>query len=80
MLTAQLALNVLDNKLANERVKRKHMQNEKDRFKTQIQQKENDIAKLKDDILKRKDKSMTLEEKTNELLKIQDVYKILIRE
>lgn len=76
MLTAQLALNVLDNKLANERVKRKHMQNEQDRIKTQIQQKEIDIAKLKDDILKIKDKSMTQEEKTNELFKIQDVHKI----
>ncbi|VVC44037.1 Hypothetical protein CINCED_3A009069 [Cinara cedri] len=76
VLTAQIALNVLDNKLANERTKRKHMQNEQEKLKIQIQQKDKDIAKLIEDILKIKNKSMTQEEKINELYKIQENHKV----
>lgn len=80
MLTAQIALNVLGNKLSNERTKRRHMQTEQEKFKTQIQQKNIDIEKLKDNILKIKNQSMTQEEKINELYKIQDVHISLKRQ
>lgn len=73
MMAAQKALNILGNKLANERTKRKHMQNEQVKIKTQLQQKETDIAKLKDEMVNIKNKSMTTEERLNELNKIYEV-------
>lgn len=50
------------------------MQDEQEKLKTQIQQKENEIVKLNDKISKIKNKSMTTEERLNELNKIYEVY------
>lgn len=49
------------------------MQDEQEKLKTQIQQKENEIVKLNDKISKIKNKSMTTEERLNELNKIYEV-------
>lgn len=72
-MVAQKALNIVGNKLANERTRRKHMQNELAQLKTKIQQKEDDIAIIKDNMAKIKNKSMTTEERLNELNKIYEV-------
>lgn len=73
MLAAQKTLNILGNTLANERTKRRHMLNEQDKIKTQIEKKEKEIAKLKENASKIKNKSMTTEERLNELNKIYEV-------
>lgn len=63
----------MGNKLENERIKRKHMENELTKLKTQIRQKEKDLAKTKDDLSKIKNQSMTTEERSNELNTIYNV-------
>lgn len=63
----------MGNKLENERIKRKHMENELTKLKTQIQQKEKGLAKTKDDLSKIKNQSMTTEERSNELNSIYNV-------
>lgn len=73
VLAAQITLNILGNKLANERTKRRHMKNEQVKLQTQIQQKEKDIVKLKNEMSNIKNKSMTTEERLNELNKIYEV-------
>lgn len=73
MLAAQKALNILGNMLTNERTKRRHMKNEQVKLQTQIQQREKDIEKLKDELSNIKTKSMTTEERLNELNKIYEV-------
>lgn len=73
VLAAQKVLNILGNTLANERTKRRHMQNEQANLKTQIQQKEKDIAELKNEMSNIKNKSMTVDERLNELDKIYEV-------
>ncbi|XP_026819655.1 coiled-coil domain-containing protein 39-like [Rhopalosiphum maidis] len=67
VLSIQKTLSVMGNNLENERTKRKHMENELIKLKTQIQQKEKGLAKVKDDLSKIKNKSMTTEERLNEL-------------
>ncbi|XP_025198104.1 LOW QUALITY PROTEIN: coiled-coil domain-containing protein 39-like [Melanaphis sacchari] len=67
VLSVQKALSAVGNKLENERTKRKHMENELTKLKTQIQQKEKGLAKVKDDLSKIKNQSMTTEERLNEL-------------
>lgn len=76
MLAAQNTLNILGNTLANECTKRRHMQNELAKLKTQIQQKEEDTVILKENMSKIKNKSMTAEERLNELNKIYEVNNI----
>jgi len=73
VLSVQKALSVMGNKLENERTKRKHMENELTKLKTQIQQKEKALAKTKDDLSKIKNQSMTTEERLNELNLIYNV-------
>jgi len=73
VLAAQKALNILGNMLTNERTKRRHMKNEQVKLQTQIQQREKDIEKLKDELSNIKTKSMTTEERLNELNKIYEV-------
>jgi predicted nucleic acid-binding Zn-ribbon protein len=51
------------------------MENELIKLKTQIQQKEKGLAKVKDDLSKIKNKSMTTEERLNELNLIYNVLK-----
>lgn len=65
----------MGNNLENERTKRKHMENELIKLKTQIQQKEKGLTKVKDDLSKIKNKSMTTEERLNELNLIYNVLK-----
>lgn len=79
MLAAQKSLNVLGNTLANERTKRRHMLNEQNKIKTQIEKKEKEIEKLQENASKIKNKSMTTEERLNELNEIYEVsIKILV--
>jgi len=73
VLSVQKALSVMGNKLENERTKRKHMENELAKLKTQIQQKEKGLAKTMDDLSKIKNQSMTTEERLNELNLIYNV-------
>lgn len=73
-MVAQKALNVVGNKLANERTKRRYMQNELAQLKTKIQQKEEEIELIKDNMIQNRSKSMTTEERLNELDKIYEVY------
>jgi len=49
------------------------MENELTKLKTQIQQKEKGLAKIKDDLSKIKNQSMTTEERLNELNSIYNV-------
>lgn len=65
----------MGNKLENERTKRKHMENELTKLKTQIEQKEKGLSKIKDDLSKIKNQSMTTEERLNELNSIYNVLK-----
>ncbi|KAF0760526.1 Uncharacterized protein FWK35_00012662, partial [Aphis craccivora] len=76
VLSAQKALGVMGNKLENERTKRKHMENELTKLKTQIEQKEKGLSKIKDDLSKIKNQSMTTEERLNELNSIYNQKKI----
>jgi len=76
VLATQNTLNTLGNTLANECTKRKHMQNELVKLKIQIQQKEEETVILKENVLKIKNKSMTTEERLNELNKIYEVNNI----
>lgn len=78
-MAAQKVLNILGNTLANERSGRRHMQNEQSKLKTQIHQKEKDIARLIDDMSNIKNKSMTTEERLNELNKIYEVYQGILQ-
>lgn len=72
-MAAQKVLNTLGNTLANERTKRRHMQNEQANLKTQIRQKEKDIAELNNEMSNIKNKSMSTDERLNELNKIYEV-------
>jgi len=76
VLSVQKALSVMGNKLENERTKRKHMENELTKLKSQIEQKEKGLAKTKDDLSKIKNQSMTTEERLNEVNSIYDVLSI----
>lgn len=67
-------MNVICNTLSNERTKRKHMQNELAKLKTQILKKEGDIEKIKNNISEIKNSSMTKEERIRELNKIAEVF------
>jgi len=49
------------------------MENELTKLKTQIEQKEKSLEKIKDDLSKIKNKSMTTEERLNELNSIYNV-------
>lgn len=77
VLATQIALNALGNTLANERTKRRHMRNEQAKLKSLIQQKQEEIANIKETITKLKNQSMTTEERLNELYKIHDVITYL---
>lgn len=65
----------MGNTLENERTKRRHMDNELSKLKTQIQQKEEGLSKIKNDLSKIKNESMTTEERLNEL---NSIYNVLI--
>lgn len=78
-MAAQKTLNILGNQLANEYTKRKHMQNEVANLKTQIQQKEENMGTLKESLSNIKNKSMTTEDRLNELNKIYEVNNTRIR-
>lgn len=78
VLAVQITLNVLGNTLENERMKRKYMKNEQIKLKTQIQKKQEGIKKIKENISKLTNQSMTTEERLNELNKIYEV-KLLIK-
>lgn len=66
-------MNILGNTLANDRTKRRHMQNEQANLKTQIQQKQKDIAELQNEMSNIKNKSMSVDERLNKLNKIYEV-------
>lgn len=72
-MVAQKALHIVGNKLANERTKRRHMQNELQQLKIKIQKKDEDITHIKENLANIKNKSMTTEERLNELNKIYEV-------
>lgn len=72
-MVAQKALHIVGNKLANERTKRRHMQNELQQLKIKIQKKDEDITNIKENMANIKNKSMTTEERLNELNKIYEV-------
>jgi len=77
-MAAQKVLNILGNTLANERTKRRYMQKEQAKLKTQIQQKEKHIARLKDDLSNITNNSITTtEERLKELNKIYEVFYLL---
>jgi len=78
-MAAQKTLNILGNQLANEYTKRKHMQNEVANLKTQIQQKEENMGTLKESLSNIKNKSMTTEDRLNELNKIYEVNNTRVR-
>lgn len=73
MSVAQATLNNLGNTIANERTKRKHMENEVTKLKTQIQKKTEDIEEIKEKLASIKNQSMTTEERLHELDKIYEV-------
>jgi len=72
-LAEQRILYTLSNTLTNERTKRKHMEDEQIKLKTQIQQRIEDSENLKNNLCNIKNNSLTADERSNQLNIIYNV-------